>query len=47
MEPVSNTKKCNRLMNSSKYKLNSKISWLFNLEQNAHYIYMNPINVCF
>jgi len=27
-------------MNSSKNKLNSKISWLFNLKPNAHQVYI-------
>ena len=33
---MNSTKKCNGLMNSSKNKLSSKISWLFNLKPNAH-----------
>ena len=33
---MNNTKKCSGVMNSSKNKLNSKISWLFKLEANAH-----------
>ena len=33
---MNNIKKCNGVINSSKNKLNNKISWLFNLESNAH-----------
>ena len=44
MEPINSTKKCTGPMNSSKKKLNSEISWLFNLESNAHLDY---IQVCF
>ena len=40
MGPINSTKKCSRAMNSNKNKLNSKISWLFKLEPNAHEIYL-------
>ena len=33
---MNSTKKCNGAMNNSKNKMNSKISWLFNLKPNAH-----------
>ena len=35
MEPINNIKKCSGIVNSSKNKLNNKISWLFNLEPKA------------
>ena len=36
MKPINSTKKCSRTMNSSKNKLNNKISWFFKLEPNTH-----------
>ena len=35
---MNGTKKCSGPINNSKNKLNSKISWFFKLEPNAHYI---------
>ena len=32
MRPINNTKKCNRTMNNSKNKPNSKINWIFLFE---------------
>ena len=36
MRSMNSTKKCNKAINNSKNKLNSKISWLFKLEASAH-----------